>query len=739
MLSDQDIEAIILTLIITTLKVLDFHYWHNPILTIGLGFLYLILNSYFIGRIIFAEENKFVKTVLGGLFLFSYFIIVGSITYYLYRLTPRVTSAIIIFLPVIIITLYYLLSLRKPRPTFRLIKIWGAKMAQTGTTVFNFFINLKNNFFKTLLNFIESSGLIALYLILTAINFYFLFHGQTTDAISSIWQVLNQKFLFTYFLSTLTLIILVRVNRNDSINLALVCLHTFLTTATALILYPLGYGFDPFIHRAAEKVIFDTGFILPKTPYYIGQYSLIAILATIFQTTTDLVDRLLLPIGFTLFIPTTIYFVSQKILQKQSECLILALIFLAWPFSYFITTAPFGFSLLLNLVIIFTSILIVEKKISTKFLYLLLFLGLASIFIHPLSGLPICFFVALLLTIPRIKNRFARFSKIFLVIIILFSLFALPLLLGWQAKDASPDGQLIQTNDLNWQKLNSAIEPWQITLQPKFDLIIDFIHLYGNSFKWLIIIVSLVGLILIYRDKEKEEKNNWPIYPFFFLILVANYFILRIFTPFNYLINYEQAEFPTRILNLSFYFLLPLVFYVIARFFFYLGRQNLYVKFIFSLILTGAITASFYLSYPHSDVYEISHEYNVSAADFTAVRYIAAETKGDYIVLANQSVSAAALTEFGFKNYRKTAAGEIYFYPIPTSSPLYQFYLDMVYKNPDKKTMVRAMDLAGVKQGYFVLNNYWTNANKIIPRAMTEADWWEKIDDGKIWVFYFKK
>ncbi|MCD4693784.1 hypothetical protein K8R62_00290, partial [bacterium] len=81
----------------------------------------------------------------------------------------------------------------------------------------------------------------------------------------------------------------------------------------------------------------------------------------------------------------------------------------------------------------------------------------------------------------------------------------------------------------------------------------------------------------------------------------------------------------------------------------------------------------------------------------------------------------------------------IYFYPIPTSGQLYQYYLDMVYKYPGRKTIEEAMNFTGVYEAYFVLNKYWWAFDKIKEEAKMEADSWKKIGNEDIYIFkYFR-
>ena len=104
------------------------------------------------------------------------------------------------------------------------------------------------------------------------------------------------------------------------------------------------------------------------------------------------------------------------------------------------------------------------------------------------------------------------------------------------------------------------------------------------------------------------------------------------------------------------------------------------------------------------------------------MRAIHANAKGDeYVVLSNQSVSAAAVQAYGFPTR----------YAIPTSGRLYQLYSDMVYIKPAAQTMFEAMDVAHVNLAYFVMNNYWPNASRIIEAAKREAKTRWEVHEGK--------
>jgi hypothetical protein len=164
--------------------------------------------------------------------------------------------------------------------------------------------------------------------------------------------------------------------------------------------------------------------------------------------------------------------------------------------------------------------------------------------------------------------------------------------------------------------------------------------------------------------------------------------------------------------------------------------QNKFVKYSLLIFLSILITTSLYASYPRLDRYHNSHGYSVSQSDINAVNWIENNHENNYLVLANQQVSVAALREFGFSKYLKN---DVYFYPIPTGGDLYQYYLKMVYEKPTKKTMTEAMEFANINESYFILNKYWWAFPKLLEEAKFEADSWQEIDNGNVFIFKYNK
>lgn len=721
--------------------------WHSLFWGLIFGLGYLIWHSYLAGRLIFKKETAGGQIMLGSLVLLSFLSLAGALIYFLYKITAPIIDLLLILTPLLIFIGEYYFSRQAPKNYLNSLLNNVGRWLNFYAKIKDFFFQLKHQKKNLLLHVVRDSGLIAAYILFLLISWATVLTHTTGEAINSLWDALPLNFLLAYFLGTIILLIIVSIKKQRPINLFLVALHFFSTLSLAVIIYQIGYGFDPFIHQAAEKVIAAVGVITPKTPYYIGQYSLVVVLGQLLQVPVAIIDKFILPVLFSIFVPYLIFWAYRQIDQKDLVVIsgqkneqahfyyLLPLTFLIIPFTDFITTTPQGLANFLALAVIFLSLPVIAGKLNYRFGYLLFFLSSTAAFIHPLTGIPLTFFSLIILT-ATYNFRQNYWKKILLPLLFVISLVSLPAIFWLQSLTMPHIANPLTLNNLNWETLKNIIQPIGLIWDNKFNLAQDYLHFFGQNIKWLLLLLAGIGGYLTYQ-KNKERK--YFIYPLFFLTLIAEYLLLKIFVSFQSVINYEQSDYALRVFNLSFYFLLPLSLYALLQLAEKLKQQKLPARLFFITVLSLIISSSLYLSYPYDDAYQIGHYYSTSVSDIKTVNYINDNTTGDYLVLANQSVSAAALKELGFKKYFKTAQGELFFYPLPTSSPLYAYYLDIVYRPPTKETINKAMDLAGVNQAYLVINNYWTDAAKIIPQLLPLADNWQEIDGGKNYIFYFHK
>ncbi|MFH1188113.1 MAG: hypothetical protein V1688_04645 [bacterium] len=754
------------------------------------GLIYAMSAAYCLGELFFDCQEIVEKIILGLIPQVFIVAIIGSVFFYFYKLNSLFFVFTTLGFPVLI----FFLQRKMNNPPIRQL----ADTCQGGDCANPPDKGGWGVAHRTKANLIFLT-LISICLISTATLIYILISNSTLLSIRTPWEVAPKYFFAIFFINTLSLIaILLNKKKLKTINykLILTSIYLFLFFGVAYFIYKLGYGFDPFIHRAALDVILKTGTIAPKPFYYIGEYSLIFYLAKLIGANINILEKILVPFFAAVFLPAVLYYYLNKKFQSDNNWLVILSLFIM-PFSFLILTTPQNLANLFLIILIIFSLNYLqedksvpalgspsgdfngadlipalqssadwrrycggvacsagvsqertpaqmrennkyknpEKKLNT----FLILNALAIFFIHPISGVPAFLFLALLFLWRKIQNTKYKiqntiYGKLFLAIACL-GLTAFPLL--WLA--------------------NSILSPQTaITINPK---ILDGVIIYlqnlkllsfGNSGQFKIILntvyffyfnlpIILAGIFIFSLKKIYQEKKIKKYLPYLilFFIFFFNYLILKIFINFGFLINYERDDYTNRVLQIACLFLIPFFLFFIGNFWQKIKLKKFKMRYFLILALSICLCASLYLSYPRHDNFASSNGFNTSKYDIMAVDYIEQNSKNDFIVLANQQVSAAALQEFGFKKYYDTSKGKLFYYPIPTGNALYQYYLEMVNKKPTKETMENAMKLAGVKEGYFIVNKYWWESGRIIDLAKLVADEYVVIGDDDVYVFKF--
>ncbi len=702
--------CIIISLILIVGLLGNFFLWESPLVGLTFGPAYLIFFGFLLGFILFRGRPDLFKFLYGLLFLLAGLSLFGALIYFFYKLNTLALGTLVLLPPFVLLPFLRFGNHPESEKHFNPVQINP--------------------------HILRTTFLLAAFIFLTVLNVRHLLALGTVEAIRSPWKILPFDFFLTYGAATIVLLYFVLKSQKEGLNLILISAHTFLTVALALFVYRIGYGFDPFIHQATEKIILAQGFILPKPFYYLGQYSLVVFLAKIFHTSVVWVDRLLLPILISTFLPATAYFSIRPYTDrtKTPGASLAALLLFLLPFTSFLATTPQGLANFFLLIIIFFAVLALRREFSISALW---FLGFTALLIHPLAGLPALIFLFLLTVFTFFKKQQGIFEFVRHVVFIMSTLLAavaIPLvflaaILFFKGPSAIISIKTIEGADNFLSALGWSVPFLVDHFRPLFDLA----YTYGQNIPFLLLLVGFGGYFIL--------RKNLPsilVYITAFFALITNYVLIKLFADFPSLIKYEQGIFPGRILEISFYFLIPLFLFALYKFFEKLMEgKSRGLKLFFILIFSIFLTFSFYYSYPKDDGedYPIDRGYSVSLFDLNAVKKIDSDAAGaDYIVLANQSVSAAAVKEFGFNKY----FGPYFYYPIPTGDPLYQYYLKMVYAPPTRATVAEATKLTGVRLVYFVLNKYWTDSEKILEAARPTADEILEIGNGRIWIFKYQ-
>jgi len=592
-------------------------------------------------------------------------------------------------------------------------------------------IDKKSNHKQSLLHFEDwrekwnknnkKNSLTIAYLFFFLISLLILINFQTEESIISPWQKIPYHFFFFYSLATITL--LININKNNPLFLLLISFHYFLSFGIAVIIYKLGYGFDSFVHESTISHIIKNGSIEPRPFYYLGYYSLLVIFDKIFMVPYEFLNKFSTPILASILIPLTTYQALSKIFENKNTVKILLITFLIIPFGILTHTTPQTFSYLLLIL----SVLLGLTCNNYTDLIIIYLLSLVAIITQPVAGIP-AFFYAIFLTLYHsgIKKR----RNLIYLVLFLISFIALPLAFYLFNQT---QGQIININNLFHL---FSFEEFQLFTKNQENAGLNTIYFLIENFKFIFLFFVAYGIHL--AVKHRQECRSYFIFIIMSLSGFFSYLLIKIQT-FEFLISYEQQDYANRILNICAIFLLPFVFLALYQIISKMKEKNISIKIIFSILLIILSNTALYSSYPRFDRYHNSHGQSISKYDIEAVNWIEKNKETEnYLVLANQQVSASALKSFGFKKYFPTKTGEIFYYPIPTSSPLYQYYLNMVYKKPTKKNMLEAMSFVGAEEGYFILNKYWWAFDKILKEAKIEADSYVEIGNGEIFIFKYK-
>ncbi|MEI7451806.1 MAG: hypothetical protein WCK37_01230 [Candidatus Falkowbacteria bacterium] len=547
-----------------------------------------------------------------------------------------------------------------------------------------------------------------LYLIFFGLALGLLFKVQTTIAIVSPWDVVSSKFFYCYGAATLFLLLLIKFK--NKLSGLFISAHYFLTFSVALIVYKIGFGYDPFIHLASLRVIDNLGFIAPKTFYYVGQYALEISLHKLFFIPLDFLNLILVPVLAALTLPTAIYLACCDRFADKTMARVLPILLLVLPTSIFIMTVPQNLAYLFLLLTVILSFGVVDRLKITA----MMILSLAALLIQPIAGLPAFFFASYILVqhlnIPEILKTLKRPS------IIIANIVAIPLLLVFFA------GAHFSFSRSNFNLLN-------FSLAGNENFILNFIYFF--AFNKALIFGSAFLFATFVAFKNKALRFYW-----YFLASSFLAYLISLNLSFSALAASEQGDYPARILIVALIFSVPLLLEFCKEIIIRFTVQTKMTKVILGLFLIILICTSLYLSYPRQDRYSNSHGYSVSMADLDAAKLIATESpQSDYVVLANQQVGVAAINLYGLKKYYHD---DIFYYSTQTGSPLYQYYLQMVTA-PSRATMLSAMDYVGVNEMYFVLDKYWWAAPKILAEAKLSANQFWEIDGGEVYVFKYLK
>lgn len=540
------------------------------------------------------------------------------------------------------------------------------------------------------------------------IGYFLRLDAWSTDlAVRSPWDLLPDHFLGIVAIAAAALVAAALGGAAGAELLLPLAALAIMFTALAVRLYAVGYGFDPFIHQATEAAILRDGLITPKPPYYLGQYALVTWLTRVTDLGVRPLDLALVPAAFTAAVLTAVATLRRTPVAALAVFLL--------PLAGFTMTTPQGLADALFLAAAFLAAAALAGAVPSWLVWLV---AAASAAVHPLTGV-LALVLAAAVTVARLEHQAWR--RRLAVALAALGVLGLPLLFVASSLMGGHGAGLTAAPLLDpaalWHSLVAALPPVRL-----YDGL-DAAYAWRAVQAPVLLALAAVGVVAARR----RVRAVWP--PLLVAgLALADYVLLKTFFSFDFLAVNERANYADRLWPLALFALAPLAAAGLGAVAARVRRAGALPTAVLAVVLTAALVSSLYLAYPRRDRHESSRGWSTSAADVEAVRLIARDAAAvPYVVLANQSTSAAALRELGFAGrYLKPAdqalGAEIYLYPIPTGEPLYQRFLSMNAARGARAEAEAAMRAVGVTRLYYVVSFYWTDAGAIVPAAKREAD-----------------
>lgn len=674
---------------------LNFWGWQEPSLGLGLGLAWLILTSWLIGgRAQALAQDNSARLIFGLIITLAMISVVGTLLFYINLWQPIVIFTLAIIWP--------LFGTNKKIPAHHISKTEPvSNLWQRGT-----------HLFAIGLYFGVSGSLLLTFCALT-----------TQEAIRTPWSIVP-PIIFAGVALTAGLALFVAQTATTPLWLVP---GYVIFLSLLIVIYPLGYGFDIFIHQASEKMLSLTGTISPKPFYYLGQYTSVTFLAQLLGLSVVQIDNWLLPLLASLALPFSLAAFINNLFIPPKWRLTLALAPLFFAPTAFTYTTPQG---LAYLWFVITCLMLASRllgaKVPTKILWLT---GLAAFVTHPLAGLP----GLGILTLWWLKEYGVNFKyrRRWRLIAAVSTALCVPMafaLLTWFQPSAASikfSGDILT----NLKNLFQTIS-YQLPFWPRFIDVPDAIYLWGRPLTLIFLVLAGLG----YWQAKRQQYSALKFIGRSATLPGAGFLVFTLLFTFPNLPDNEQNFYSIRLWDITLLLLWPLTILGI-----YWLSQNMIdqLRRKLSWLIIGSLllTASFYLTYPRFDIWHHATAYNTTAYDVMAVRLVENAAGGaDYVVLANQAVAAAAVKEFGFAKYY---AGHFY-YPIPTgTNPLYQVYLNATERGLPMREIIKPASNLGVGQVFLILNRYWADYDTLSKVAKAQADEWWEVADGRITIYRY--
>ena len=629
------------------------------------------------------DAEKIIMFAVCALGLFCFFVSIFSGAYFLFRLTP-----LFVWLTITVVTIVFLC--RYSRTAFAHKKQWTLTLHTPQLTQVAYFIAI---------------------LLVIALPWFF----RSSEALQSPWQLLPWVIFPMYAVSFFLLLWnLFRVQSSATTQLLMLSFFYFATYSVLIGTYFHGFGFDPFIHRTAEDYLAMHHELLPKHPYYTGQYVIVAALHWLTSLSVDVIDIWLLPTLTAVFLPAIgVHGLIHGWGRERNHALLAMAILPFFACAFFTFTVPNNVAMFFLFCVVLLLPLCGRDRFSNLLFILLV---IATFLCHPIPGaIALGIFLSCFL-FQKIRASYAALLTFF------FHIITIPFL-------------LVLRNWLHGDTLVSVSNPL-LNIRQFFGLFgSPYVHrlfvgpwylsvLYGVSLL-MPLIVCVIAILGLRKIQEGEEARQYPAFSLALAVagLFFAVFLMSTSITIPGIIAHEQFEFSFRIIQSWILLLFPfLTLLIVPRI---LETRKQLLAF---LILSLLIPCGWYFTYPQRNAIAQYAGQGVSSADFRVAEYIRDDAGSEkYIVLSNQMLSVAALRTLGFADFP---------YALPTGGELYPYFLEMLFHSPSRETMESTMIFTSSQKSYFVLHDYDPATPELHEHLQSIADRTTQIDTISIYTFH---
>ena len=534
-----------------------------------------------------------------------------------------------------------------------------------------------------------------------------LWSNGTTEPIRSPWSVVPAPFFFLY-----ALMVVFGIQYSVfSIPIALA-----LSSLVAIFVFPIGFGFDHFIHAAAERTIAATGSLSPPPLFYSGHYGLAVLLADLLPwVDVALADRLLTPLLTLLLVPLA-HRAFRSVLSERAALLGIGALLIV-PFLPLAVSTPQATANVFALAMVLSLIAPSPKwSGSMRGWAPPLALALAALLAQPMTGI---------IAAAIIATAFAWQLgwRIVGAMTAVLGAASIPLAFSIASRVVPQVDVAVAFRPLAaLQRLGGALrDAFTFTAA-------DFATADALAVARVLLPIVWVALAIIGARRVGSAARSLvaaPLTALFAAALVA----ATVTIPTQ--LGEEQSQFPLRLVQLATLLALPLAGIGLGTI---LERARGHLPRIAAAVtVAAAATFTLLLAYPRDDAQARSGLWSVSASDIAAVHAIADDASdARYIVLANQMLGAAAIREFGFQpshivtnssRITHNSSLEILAFPLPAGGPIARKYWEFVAADPVTRAPIdAAMALVGADRVYVVLHDYWRNYERTAAATTAIAD-----------------